>query len=183
VIGLVCVGPILIQPFAASREPWRVPERWPLRLLPVEFTLINDIPVYLNPQRGRVLVSQEPEVFLYYMDSHTYFQEPGGFWVAPGTADIVIRTARPLSRLDLQVRSPVANEVEISLGGRHVRETLRPNEEKRISLTPEAGVAANGYQLLWRITTSAGFYPRDFNPASTDNRHLGVFISPKYEAR
>jgi hypothetical protein len=181
--GAICVGPILIHPFQSKQMPWVNPERWPLHLLPVEFTLINDIPVFLNPLRGRVLVSKDPEVFLYYMDSHAYFQEPQGFWVAPGTADIVIRTANPLTRLDLRLRSPIANEIDVALDGSHAHETLRPGEEKQIRLRPGPGVKANGYQLLLRIKTAAGFYPKAFDPGSRDNRHLGVFISPTYEAK
>ena len=96
---------------------WLNPERWPLRLLPVELTLVNNLPVFLNPQRGRILVSRDPEVFLYYMDGNTYFQEKDGFWVAPGVADIIVRTERPLTELDLKISSPVANEVEVSIGG------------------------------------------------------------------
>jgi hypothetical protein len=103
--------------------------------------------------------------------------------VAPGTADIVVRTANPLTRLDLRLRSPIANEIDIALDSSHAHETLRPNEEKQIRLRPEPGVKANGYQLLLRIKTAAGFYPRAFDPASKDTRYLGVFISPTYEAK
>ena len=181
--GAVFVGAILLHPIASSRAPWINPERWPLHELPVEFTLINDIPVFLNQQRGRVLVSQDPEVFLYYMDGNTYFQEAHGFWVAPGTADIVVRTAKPLSGLDLRLSSRVANEVEISIGGRRAHVSLRPNEASTVRLRPDPGVKANGYQVLWRIRTSTGFYPRDFDPASADTRHLGVFVEPTYRVQ
>jgi hypothetical protein len=37
--------------------------------------------------------------------------------------------------------------------------------------------------VLLRIETEAGFYPRDFDPGSTDTRHLGVFVKPTYEAK
>ena len=181
--GVVFLGAILLHPVASSHAPWINPERWPLHELPVEFTLINDIPVFLNPQRGRVLVSKDPEVFLYYMDGNTYLQEPHGFWVAPGTADIVVRTAEPLTGLDLQLSSRVPNHVEIAIDGRRADVSLRPGEASTVQLRPDPGVNANGYQVLLRITTAAGFYPRDFDPASTDTRHLGVFIEPTYRVR
>ncbi len=179
-VGMTFVGPILVHPFTASQKVWLNPEHWPLRLLPVEMTLINDLPVFLNPQRGRVKVSDNPEVFLYYMDGHTYFQEPTGFWVAPGTADIVVRTEWPLTRLDLGLRSAVANTVRVSIGGRAQQVSLRPSEETRLQFRPAPGVHANGYEVLLEITTSSGFYPKDFDPHATDTRHLGVFIEPTY---
>ena len=181
--GALFIGAILLHPIASSRAPWLNPERWPLHELPVEFTLINDIPVFLNPQRGRVLVSKDPEVFLYYMDGNTYFQEPHGFWVAPGTADIVVRTAEPLTGLDLRLSSRVPNHVEIAIDGRRADVSLRPGETSTVQLRPDPGVKANGYQVLLRITTAAGFYPRDFDPTSTDTRRLGVFIEPTYRVR
>ena len=65
------------------------------RLLPIELTILNDLPVHLKYERFRVPVSKDPECS-YYMDSNTYYAEAnGGFWVAPGTAEIVIRTVGP----------------------------------------------------------------------------------------
>jgi hypothetical protein len=118
VVGLICVGPIVAHPFVLSQNPWLVPERWPLRLLPIEMTILNQLPVALNQQRFRVPVSPDPVVFLYYMDSRTYFQEKDGFWVAPGTAEIIIRTERPLTALRLKLKSPIDNHIAITVGGK-----------------------------------------------------------------
>ena len=182
--GLVFVGAILAHPVRASQAVWLNPERWPLRVLPVEFTLMNDLPVFLNRERGKVPVSKDPEVFLYYMDGNTYFQEADGFWVAgPATADIVIRTAEPLTGLDLRLSSPIANEIDVSLDGRRAHVSLRKDEESRLTMRPDPGVKAHGYEVLLRIRTSAGFYPRELEPASRDVRHLGVFVKPTYHVR
>jgi hypothetical protein len=182
--GWLFVGAILLHPFSASQEPWTNPERWPLRLLPVELTLIEDLPVRLKIERARVEVSKDPEVFLYYMDGRTYYQEPsGGFWVAPGTTDIVIRTERPLTLLTLQLTSRVPNEIKISIGGRSDSVTLRPKETSTLRLHPASGVfARHSYQILLTITTAAGFHPRDVEP-STDTRYLGVFLKPTFEVK
>jgi hypothetical protein len=183
IVGLMFVGAILVRPFAASQKTWLNPERWPLRLLPVELTLMNDLPVYLNNQRGRILVSKDPEVFLYYMDSRTYNQEPGGFWVAPGTTDIVVRTVFPLTTLTLKIGSQIPNEVEVSIGGRSDRVTIQPGEEPTLRFSPPPGVHANGYEIVLTIWTKSGFYPQQFDPKSLDQRLLGVFIKPTYEAK
>jgi hypothetical protein len=185
--GLAIVGAIFLHPFALSRTPWLIPERWPLRELPVEYTLINDIPVFLTgTQRAHILVSKEPEVFFYYMDSNMYGMEgERGFWIrGNSTADIVVRSGQPLTKLELRLRSEIANEVDISLGNKdapHV--TLQPNQEQLVQFGPGDVVETRGYQTLLRITTSAGFYPRDLHPGSTDTRFLGVFVSAKFEAK
>jgi hypothetical protein len=185
--GLAIVGSIFVHPFALSRTPWMIPERWPLRLLPVEYTLINDIPAFLTgTQRAHILVSRDPEVFFYYMDGNMYGMEgERGFWIkGNSTADIVVRSGQPLTKLALRLRSEIANEVDISLGNKdapHV--TLAPNQEKFVQFGPGDVVATRGYQTLLRITTSAGFYPRDLHPGSTDTRFLGVFVTPTFEAK
>jgi hypothetical protein len=181
VAGLCCIGFLFVHPFAYSKSVWKVPEHRPLRWFPIELTIMENLPVRLIRERGRILVEHNPEVFLYYMDGNTYDQEPDGFWVAgPGTADIVIRTALPLTQLDLVLRSNVANEVVVSLGGRSVPVSLIPDEEKSVHFRPGAGVHANGYEVVWTIKTSAGFRPQAFDPTSTDMRQLGVFIKPTY---
>ena len=45
------------SPFAAASDTWRNITRPPLRYLPVELTILDDLPVRLNPQRGRILSS------------------------------------------------------------------------------------------------------------------------------
>lgn len=184
IIGLIFVGPIVTHPFASSRAEWLNPERWPLRLLPIEITLLNDLPVALNPDRWRIRVSKDPEVFLYYMDGRTYFQEKDGFWVAPGTAEIIIRTERPLTALRLTLKSPIDNHIAMTVGGKSWEGSLSKDSEVKRQLSPAPGWhALQSYQVIWRITTERGFYPKDLNAAAADTRELGVFISPTYEVK
>jgi hypothetical protein len=115
------------------------------------------------------------------MDSRTYNQEPGGFWVAPGTTDIVIRTEHVLTTLTLKIGSQIPNEVEVSIGGRSDRVSIQPGEEPTLRFTPPPGVHANGYEIVLTISTKSGFYPQQFDPKSQDKRYLGAFIKPTYE--
>ena len=39
-----------------------------------------------------------------------------------------------------------------------------------------------GSRML-RMTTSAGFHPRDLDPTSADVRRLGVFVTPTYAVK
>ena len=185
VVGVAFIGRILVHPFAASQTVWLNPERWPLRLLPIELTILNDLPVHLKYERFRVPVSKDPEVFLYYMDSNTYYAEAnGGFWVAPGTAEIVIRTVGPLSGLKLRLMSPIDNIVDVAIDGRSDHVNLRKGMESTVYLRPEPGVYAySSHQIVLRITTAAGFYPEQFDRSSADHRRLGAFVRLTYEVK
>jgi hypothetical protein len=190
--GLTFVGPILINPFAASRagDGWRNPARWPLHELPVELTIMNQLPVFLSNVRAHIEVNNDPEVLLYYMDGNTYYQEPHvagsgpancdrpcNFWVHPGRADIVVRTEQPLSALTMTVRSSIENDVYATLDGESKQFTLEKDKPQTFVFHPKPGVYANkSWQLVWSITTKNGFQPN-----SSDTRFLGAFITPKYE--
>jgi len=118
------------------------------------------------------------------MDSRTYNQEPDGFWVAPGTTDIIIRTEHPLTKLMLKIGSQIPNEVEVSIGGRSDSVSIQPGEEPTLRFTPPPGVyAATSYMNILTIRTKSGFYPQQFDPKSQDKRYLGVFIKPTYEVK
>src|SRR5204862_496321 len=125
---------------------WLAPERAPLRWLPIELTLINELPVVLDYDRTRVKVSKdgEPDLFLYYMDGNTGFQERDGFWVmGKSQAEIVMRAERPLLRLQLKLMSRVPNQVEISIAGRSTSVTLQPNVPVTIPpIRPKDGMLA-----------------------------------------
>jgi hypothetical protein len=183
-VGVTFIGRILVHPFEASQTVWLNSEHWPLRLLPIELTILNDLPVHLKYERFRIPVSKDPEVFLYYMDSHTYYAEKnGGFWVAPGTAEIVIRTVGPLSGLTLRLTSPIDNAVDIDIDGRSNHTSLKKGAESTVYLRPEPGVYAySSHQIVLRLTTRSGFHPLDFGP-SADSRYLGVFVKPSYEVK
>jgi hypothetical protein len=180
--GIVFLAPTLLHPFAMSRSPWLVSEQFPLRLLPVELTLMNDLPVYLNIARARVLVNADPVVFFYRMDSRAYDFEPPGFWTAPGITDVVVRTEQPLTMLQVRVTSRIDNEVEIAIGGRSTSLAVKPGEERVVKLYPEPGVfARQSYQIVLRVKTARGFQPSALEPGSRDARVLGVFLSPTFE--
>ncbi|HUF47076.1 MAG TPA: hypothetical protein VMM93_04610, partial [Vicinamibacterales bacterium] len=51
---------IVVRPFQASLEPWTNADWPPLRWLPVELTIVDDLPVRLHAKRGRVLFVRDP---------------------------------------------------------------------------------------------------------------------------
>ena len=73
---------------------------------PVELTILDDLPVRLNPNAGRILFVQDPTVFTYFMDGNAYDAEGQGFWVkGAASSDIILRTEHPLTRIEFLITS------------------------------------------------------------------------------
>jgi hypothetical protein len=110
----------------------------------------------------------------FFLDENAY-AEPTGFWVAGGrAAQILIVNDRP--NLDLFVRNaPVDNTVTIEIGGERHAMTLRPGEERTVSL-PRAGP---GPHAAVRITSQNGFRPSAIDPANGDLRYLGCWVETR----
>lgn len=109
---------------------------------------------------------------VYLVDGLAYL-EPSGMWVAGGSkARFVVGLAPGQASWDLRVRNaPVANRVEIEIGGRQERFDLAPGEERMMILP---GVIE---RTLLTISSAAGFQPSRADPSSGDERLLGCWIS------
>jgi hypothetical protein len=178
VVGVAFTGAMVVRPFAASSETWLNVARAPLRWLPIELTIVDDLPVRLNPKRGRIILVHDPTVFAYLMDPNTYDAEGQGYWVRGGAStDIVFRTEQPLTRLELDITTRVANTVTFDFGGRSGRIDLpeRGFSKVRIAVGPTMDVHRS-FPYVLRLSTTAGFVPADTDSGSTDTRYLGVFV-------
>lgn len=96
-------------------------------MMPVEKTLVGDLPISSEPRASRIAFDQTPGYLAYFVDDNTYYRETfegkSGFWVKGGKeAQVMVRTMTPASALSLEVKSLGANRVAVS-GGRN-RETL-----------------------------------------------------------
>lgn len=189
VVGLAFVGAMLAQPFVSSKATWTIPERAPLRWLPIELTMMDDVPARLNLSRGRLPFGNPRTALLYYMDAGTYTPEDGPegqfFWVTGAAqSDIVVRlsdrTPHALMRLSLQ--SGVANHVTVEWGGSRCEVTLAPNRPAACELRAGGAVWAHGgYFFHLRVTTTAGYVPSSTDPRLSDNRNLGVCVQPVFD--
>lgn len=180
--GLAFTAGMLTAPFTTSTEPWLTAE-WPLlRPLPIELTIVDDLPVRLHQKRSRVLFVRDPTVFLYYLDSATYYAEGTGLWTKGGErADIVVRTDRPVTRLGLTLRSTVPNHVRVRFAGQSFEVDLDAGERFTLRLFPQVQINVHdSYPYLLQIESSHGFVPAEIDPDSTDDRYLGVFIQPRF---
>ena len=180
-LGLVVTAPILVRPIAASYDPWENVEHGVPRLLPIELTLVDDLPVRLNAQRMRLDLDGG---LLYLMDGNAFLPEQTArFWVAGAArAEMVLRTDRAIAKATLRLHSVVANHVTVSLGTATASIDLAADGNGTMILQPGPGVAYtnDSRSYVFTVTTTNGFVPAEVEPKSADRRYLGVFIEPKF---
>lgn len=175
--GALFAAPALIDPFVAAKRPWLLAERGPLRSLPVELTMVNDLPVRLDQGRSRVHYPSDPPLLLYYLDTNANRPEAPGIWVSGrARADIIIRVAPRLVGLDVVLRAPIDNRVAVTVDGATQVADVTPDAATRLTFAVD-GVHARGAQnFILSVTTRDGFVPRLRTRGSGDPRVLGVSI-------
>lgn len=191
-IGGLFVAPMVLNPFTASFHPNESSKAGPLRLLPVELTLLNDLPVFTEPERGRVWFGDtvgDPAFLVSFLDDNAYGREADkAFWTrGDSRADLVFKADKPIRRAVFTVTAgPVATEVSIRVDGRSTGVRLQPDETARVSVDMPAGLLyekeVEGVHL-WnvRIETKGGFTPIFVDGKSSDVRYLGARIKPMLE--
>jgi hypothetical protein len=178
VVGAAFTGAMVVQPFAAASDTWRNVARAPLRWLPIELTIVDDLPVRLHRERSRIPFVHDPTVLMYHMDPSTFFAEGQAFWIeGDASTEIVFRTEQPLTRLELDVTTRVANTFTFSFGGRSGRIDLPEHGSAKIRIAPGPAMDVHhSFPYVLRLSTTAGFVPADTDSGSTDTRYLGVFV-------
>ena len=91
--GALFTAKILVNPADAATHPYLITERGPARLLPVELTMANDLPMALaQPRRARIPYGENPTMLLYFMDRNAFPPDPSGMWLSgEQRADILVR--------------------------------------------------------------------------------------------
>ena len=181
--GALFTAKMVLNPFVAAKFPNQTTERGFARRLPVEITMANDLPIMLEGLRGHFWYS---DVLLYFLDEHAYqpekIDEQGnqGIWVAgDGRADIVMRSEWPIDHLQMTARSPVPTVFIVSAGGREVKVPLEPRKPVTFDL-PASGVRdLRSYAYLLTAQSTEGFSEHLRDPASNDDRNLGVLMQFK----
>ena len=182
--GALFTAHIVMNPFVAAKQPYLNTERGLLRALPVELTMVDDLPIALNRRRHRINYRSDPALLVSLLDRNVYDSGSPDLWVAGNArTDIVVRSGECLSSLEVMLRSPVANEVEVHFGGDTARADLNPGVETRVSLEPSGIYVRGRWVYLLSIRTSSGFIPNLRVPGMGDERFLGavVTLQPRVE--
>jgi hypothetical protein len=200
-IGTLFTAKLVLNPFYTSFNPNEHTKAGPLRLLPIELTLLNDLPVAADAERARRSLGGSPPVAAYFPDSGAYLPEGDSFWVrGGGRADVILRApasvnesgqATPLRvrRLMLEIANGAEkNRVVVSAGLRWVTLDLAPGEVRSVDFRPAGGVPykpalhPTNYVYSFSVSSATGFVPFLEENASTDSRYLGalVKVTPVY---
>jgi hypothetical protein len=212
VVGVFTVGmsalftaPVLSNPIYASFHPGEHAKSGLFKVLPVELTLVNDLPVNLSPSRTRQPLGGTPPVAAYFLDDNTYNREGDAFWVrGESTADLLLRAfldietsasvspnrSLRIGRLEVHLETgPVANRVRVTSGAEtHVVDMAASSQQSFVLEMPR-GVPyrpnpkfPTNYVYNLSIQSESGFIPF-FQTGANDTRYLGVMVRlvPIYE--
>jgi hypothetical protein len=173
---------VTFNPFFSSYHPAEHAKQGPLRWLPVELTLVNDLPINTQPNRARIWFGSERRFLIYFLDDNTYAREDLHVWTrGRSSAEFLVRTVEAASSLQLTVTAgaePTA--VTVSRGWWSERVALKAEESRVITVPLDEGFPYSGTRV-WhvKVATDAGFVPAFVNAASEDNRFLGVRLTPE----
>ena len=193
-IGGLFVFAMVLNPFTASFRPADNAKSGPLRLLPVELTLVNDLPVNTDPDHARLWFGDngggDPGFLVYFLDDNAYGREADkSFWTrGRSTAEFIIKTDRPMRRAIFTLTTgPAAADVTVAIAGHSQDVHMDPNQTRDVALAMPPGTRFEKevQALVWlaSISCSSGFTPIFHDPQSRDARYLGVRVHPVLEVR
>jgi hypothetical protein len=208
VIGSLFTSAAVLNPYVASVNPGNHAKSGPLRLLPIELTLLHDLPMAQHPDRVKQPLGGSPPVLAYFPDDNAYNPEGDWFWVkGKSKTEVILRAAvadagqdryisKKISSLAVDVRNAgVQNTVKVTVGGHTQSLKMQPGELGHLSFAVRGGVPYHrdvqptSYLYLMSISTTNGYVPFLDLPCekpgacpSEDARYLGAMIHvvPEY---
>jgi hypothetical protein len=201
-VGGLFTAQLVINPFHASSRPAEHTKSGPYRLLPVELSLVNDLPVNVLPARVRQPLGGDPPVSAYFLDDNAYNREGDAFWVrGDSRAEFILRApARPredgvweslrVRHFNVEIRSgDVPNRVVVRTRGDRREVEMAAQDLQVVSVRPSRGLPyrpvpghPTNYVYVMSVSADDGFIPL-FTSGGRDHRFLGVMVRvvPVYE--
>lgn len=186
IAGALFTAPMVLNPFAASFRPGSNADHGPLRLLPPELTLVNDLPVNTDTARVRIWFGDDPELHdpgfqIYFLDDNAYGREADrSFWVkGESRAEFLIKTDRPMKRAVMTLISgPFPTDATISIDGRSQSVHLAADATQQVTFALQPGFWYQARAFVWvvSVSSSTGFTPLFLG--TNDTRFLGVRVKP-----
>jgi hypothetical protein len=199
--GAYFTAQLVFNPFYVSVHPGEHSKKGVYTLLPVELTLLNDLPVNLVDRRVKQPLGGDPPLLAYFIDDNAYNREADAFWVRGASrAEIMLRvpatgegaSAHPLrlSKMTVQLETgAMANRVTVDGGTSRQVVDIPAHDSRSITLDMPPGLPykafpglPTNYVHLVAITSETGFIPM-FEGGGRDSRYLGVFVRliPQYD--
>ena len=195
-VGGLFVAPMVLNPFVGSFRPNENAKAGPLRMLPVELTLLNDLPVATEgDSRARVWMGDlgqgDVGFLVSFLDDNAYGREADrSFWTrGDSRADLVFKADKPIRKATFTIAAgPVPTDVTLRLGSKRYDVHLEPLTTQQIVASMPEGLIyekeVEGVHLWYvTITTRGGFTPIFFDANANDARYLGARIKPMLETR
>lgn len=196
IVGGLFTAQLVLNPFATSFHPGDPAKHGVLRWLPVELTMVNDLPVNTEGA-SKVLVwfgdtpeEHDPGFQIYFLDDNAYGREPDkSFWVkGESRAEFLIKYApaspervdpeRPVKQLTLVLSpGPFDTVARVTVNGRTREVTVKDTQRVTFNLDRGFWYQARAYVWVVSVSSSTGFVPI-FHGAETDARFLGVRVKP-----
>ena len=183
--GALFTAQLVLNPYYTARFPYYNLDHGAVRMLPIELTLVNDLPVMLDRNRVQIQYGSDPVLSLYLLDRNAYAPEPAGLWFAGRRrADVIVRTTEELAAMKVRVSTPIEIDVEVSFAGEGTTLQMKPGEPVEVTFTDPAGVyAQRGYGYVLTVRPGDGLVPKNHDPATKDKRFLGALLQLQGIAR
>jgi hypothetical protein len=206
-VGGLFTAQLLLNPFYASYRPAEHVKAGAYRWLPVELSLLNDLPINVNPSRVRQPLAGTPPVSAFFLDDNAYPLEGEWFWTrGESRTELLLRgpampvdptlpreqwtfESKQIDHLSVQVKAgDVANRITVRTGAASSSVDLGPGETATLTVKLPAGLPYRPFPDLptsyvyWvAIESKTGFTPI-FTSGSRDSRFLGAMarIVPSY---
>jgi len=200
-VGAMFTAKILIDPFYTSFFAGEHTKFGPLRWLPIELTLLNDLPMAASPDRSKRLLGGTPQVLAYFPDDNAFDPEGEWFWVkGKSRAEVILRApvadagggrfvTKAITMLTIEIQNGARpDRVTVSTGRVSQTLAMKPEEVARVTMAVEDGVPyrrdeqPTSYVYVVSIETTSGFVPFLEAPGAKDSRFLGarVHLVPEY---
>lgn len=183
--GALFTAQLVLNPYWTARFPHQNLAHGAVRLLPIELTMVNDLPIMLDRNRVQIKYGSNPELSLYLLDRNAYPPEPAGLWFAGRRrGDVIVRTFQPLSAMRLRVTSPVDGQVEVSFAGQDTTLEMKRGQSVEVTFTDPEGVYSDrGYGYVLSVKPSDGTVPKNNDPKTSDRRFLGALVNMQGSVR
>jgi hypothetical protein len=184
-VSALFTGALLFSPILSSHRNAFHQQFSIFRLLPVENSLLSDLPLVASFRARRVAFDNPSNYFTYFMDDHTYYKEgfegATGFWVKGGkSAEFVLRVFRPEKTLRVQAWSLIpSNKVTVHVNGKGTEFFFNQTgrQTKEIALPDSFPYDRDGtgatYLFNVRIKSESGTLA---TIGGYEERYLGAFI-------
>ena len=181
IVGSLFTAQITLNPFFSSFHPAEHAKSGLLRMLPIELSLVNDLPVNTNPSRVKVPFGEEIPFQIYFLDNNAYSREEDSFWVKGNSkAEFLVKSASPASRFVVTLRSGARpSHIRIQVGNESKEIDMKEGSVYEAAFSLDDGFPYRGTRIwVVSVESSNGFVPM-FTSGGGDNRFLGVRVKPE----